>query len=272
VTLRAEDFDYMCELVREESGMVLEDGKEYLVESRLRAMVQRERLPDISALLRLLKDDDARGLRERAVEGLLIGETQFFRDGHPFDTIREFLLPELIVARKAARELSFWCAAASTGQEPYSLAMLLTDDFPELGAWRTRIVASDLSQRLLARAAAGVYSEFEVRRGLPPALRDRHFEQSEGGWTLSERIRKRVEFERINLIRDWPTLPPMDLVLARNVLIYFADATRRVLVDKIRRQVRRGGFLLFGTTESLHMDLQEFEPVRFGRTLCYRRC
>ena len=107
--------------------------------------------------------------------------------------------------------------------------MLLTDDFPELGAWRTRIVASDLSQRLLARAAAGVYSEFEVRRGLPPALRDRHFDQSEGGWTLSERIRKRVEFERINLIRDWPTLPPMDLVLARNVLIYFADATRREL-------------------------------------------
>ena len=156
----------------------------------------------------------------------MIGETYFFRDEHPFETLREFVLPDLIHNQDAARQLNIWCAAASTGQEPYSLAMLLSEVFPVLANGRCRLIASDLSGSMLERARAGCYSQIEIERGLPASMFEQYFKKRGNDWQVSESIRRKVEFLRMNLIQDWSPLPVMDLILMRNVLIYFNDITK----------------------------------------------
>ena len=271
MTLPHADFDYYRNLVRKECGMVLEDGKEYLVESRLRALARQEDIPTIEALLCRMRSGSGDHLLDRVVQAVLIGETQFFRDGHPFEALRKVILPELIERRSAQRTLNLWCAASASGQEPYSMAMVIAEDFPELATWNLSLIASDLSDGMLERTKKGVYSEVEVSRGLPPELRSRYFQTVDGSWRLSERIRRQVQIRNINLVRDWPTLPRMDLVLLRNVLIYFAEPTRRVIITKLGELLRPGGYLLLGTSESLASEDGEFAQVRIGRTICYRR-
>jgi len=258
-------------LLRSESGMVLSEEKRYLVEARLRVVAQREGVADMGTLVGLARAPDARALRDRVVQGVLIGETQFFRDVHPFETLRDHILPELIRGRERDKALNIWCAASSSGQEPYSVALVLTEHFPRLSTWRIRLLASDLSEHMLLQARAGHYSAAEIGRGLPPDLLARQFERQGEHWTLSERIRRRVEFQRINLVGDWPALPRMDLILIRNVLIYFDVPTRTRIVDRTRDLLRPGGYLFFGTSESMDLSAHGFEQVRFGRTICYRR-
>ena len=272
MTLARADFELVRDLLRARSGFVLEDGKDYLVEARLRSVARQEGHADVEALLRDLRREHAHGpLRTKLLEALLIGETRFFRDDHPFEALRTVILPELVEQADARRALRIWCAASATGQEPYSLAMVLAD-MPALAAWDVRIHASDLSRLMLDRVEAGSYSDAEVARGLPEAMRERWFTRSaEGGWMLSPRLRRNVHVAQVNLLDSWAHLPRMDLILIRNVLIYFDEATKRDILARAHAQLRPGGVLLLGTSESLPPEQPLFEQMRCGRTIYYRR-
>jgi chemotaxis protein methyltransferase CheR len=177
-------------------------------------------------------------------------ETSFFRDVHPFETLRTTVLPDLLRRRRAERRLGVWCAACSTGQEPYSFALLVREHFSELAGWRVDILATDLSADVLARARAGRYGQIEVNRGLPAALLVKYFRQHGATWELNEDVRRMVEFRELNLTRPWPALPPADLIFLRNVMIYFDVETKRSILGRAARALRPNGYLLLGGAET----------------------
>lgn len=265
--MTAQDFDYVCQLVRERSAIVLEPGKEYLVESRLLPLTKDLSIDSISELVRRLRLERDEKLNSRVVEAMLTTETLFFRDHQPFETLRSKVLPELIKLREQERRLDIWCAACSTGQEPYSLALLLRENFPQLRGWQVNILATDLSREVLARAREGKYNQFEVNRGLPAGLLVRYFRQHGSTWELSEDVRKAIEFRELNLIRPWPTLPFMDLVLIRNVMIYFDVETKKSILSRLTRLLRPHGYLILGgaeTTLNLSESFQRIEDLKGG--------
>ena len=272
MSVSREDFDFVRDVLYRLSGYVLEDGKGYLVEARLRGLAREDGFEDLDALIRALRLDGERGsLRVRMVESMLIGETRFFRDEHPFETLRTSILPDVIKHAADRRSLRIWSAASSTGQEAYSLAMLLAD-FPELASWDVRIYATDLSRPMLARVEAGTYTDAEVDRGLPDEARARWFTRIEqGSWRLSPKLKERIEIQGLNLVEPWLGLPRMDLILIRNVLIYFDSETKRDILRRAHEQLRPGGYLLLGTSESLPPGQMLFEQMRHGRTIYYRR-
>ena len=189
------------------------------------------------------------------IEAMVTNETSFFRDHHPFEDLRTTILPELIRRRAAERRLDLWSAAASTGQEPYSLAILIREQFPELAGWSVNILATDLSAEVLERARAGRYNQIEVNRGLPVTLLMKYFRQQGTTWELVEEVRRMVDFRALNLARPWPPLPPMDLILLRNVMIYFEPETKREILGRVARLLRPGGYLLLGSAETtLNLD------------------
>ena len=194
-------------------------------------------------------------------------ETSFFRDQHPFEALRKVVLADLIGRRRDGCRLHIWCAASSTGQEPYSLALLLREHFPELDGWKVFLLASDLSQAVLARAREGRYKQIEVNRGLPAALLVKYFEQHGTDWQLKPAIRAMVDFQEINLAQPWPALPRMDLVLLRNVMIYFDVATKKTILGRLARLLRPDGYLLLGgaeTTFNLDDSFRRVEPLKSG--------
>lgn len=264
------DFDYVCTLLRTQSGTVLEPGKEYLVQSRLGPVAKQAGCESLSELIGQLRGRPVNDLHTKVVEALITNETQFFRDGHPFDAIRSAIIPRLISRRAESRELNLWCAAASTGQEPYSLAMLLAESFPMLANWDVSCIASDMSAEVLERARSGTFGPLEVKRGLPSSLLSKYFQPQGSGWQISEQIRRQVEFRQINLVLAWPSLPAMDLILLRNVLIYLDVATKKVILEKVRQQLKPDGYLFLGTAETtLNLD-PAFEQVHVDKTVCYR--
>jgi chemotaxis protein methyltransferase CheR len=195
-------------------------------------------------------------------------ETSFFRDIHPFETLKKTVLPELIACRSRTEQLNIWCAASSSGQEPYSLAILLHEYFPELARWRITISATDISQPMLQRSQAGSYSQVEVNRGLPTPLLLRWFRQDGAQWRLDERIRRAVTFSQLNLIQpSWPAMPEWDLVLLRNVMIYFETDVKRAILGRVARVLSPGGFLLLGgaeTTLNLNEQFYRDEALKSG--------
>src|SRR5262245_38364054 len=207
--MTAQDFDYICRLLQERSAVVLEPGKEYLVETRLTPVVRQRRLSSISELVSQLRDRPVPNLLSEIVEALVTTETSFFRDHAPFETLRRNVLPELMRRRASGRQLNIWCAACSTGQEPFSLAMLIREHFPELLTWKVSLLATDISAQVLARAREGCYNQIEVNRGLPAALLIKYFEQHGTTWQLNDKIRAMVEFRELNLDQPWPFLPRM---------------------------------------------------------------
>ncbi len=253
--MTAGDFDYVCRLVRDQSAIVLEPGKEYLVESRLTPVARQLNLGSIGELVGRLRAGADGVLAGRVVEAMVTTETSFFRDHHPFATLRTAVLPDTIRRRAAERRLDVWCAACSTGQEPYSLAILLREYFPELADWRVNVLATDISRDVLARAREGRYSQFEANRGLPAALLVKHFRQHGSTWELNEDVRRMVEFRELNLARPWPVLPRFDLVFLRNVMIYFDVATKSAILGKVARLLRPDGYLILGGAETtLNLD------------------
>lgn len=262
-----EDYDYVCRFVRERSAVVLEAGKEYLVEARLTPVVRDLDLGSISGLVARLRTAPDNGLQRRVVEAMVTTETSFFRDVHPFEELKARVLPDLIRLRQSERSLDVWCAATSTGQEPYSLALLIREHFPELASWRVNILATDISGEMLARARAGVYSQLEVNRGLPAALLLKYFRQKGTAWELDPGVRGRVEFRELNLARPWPVLPRMDLVMIRNVMIYFDVETKKTILGRIARLLRPDGYLLLGgaeTTLNLDASFRRVEGAKAG--------
>jgi chemotaxis protein methyltransferase CheR len=265
--MTAQDFEFVCRLVRDRSAIVLEPGKEYLVEGRLAPIVRQLELGSISALVGRLRAGADNGLSTRVVEAMATTETSFFRDLHPFETLRTTVLPDLFRRRAAEKQLNVWCAACSTGQEPYSLAILLREHFREMAGWRVTILATDLSGEVLARAKAGRYSQIEVNRGLPAALLVKYFRQHGSTWELAEDVRRMVEFRELNLVRPWPALPRMDLMFLRNVMIYFDAETKKSILGRVTRLLRPDGYLLLGgaeTTLNLDDTLRRVEHLKGG--------
>jgi chemotaxis protein methyltransferase CheR len=265
--MTAQDFEYVCRLVRDRSAVVLEPGKEYLVEGRLTPVARQLGLGSVSELVGRLRSGPDNGLTARVVEAMVTTETSFFRDLHPFESLRTTVLPDLIRRRAAEKRLDIWCAACSTGQEPYSVAILLREHFPGLAGWRVGILATDLSGEVLGRAKEGRYSQIEVNRGLPAALLVKYFRQHGSAWELAEEIRRAVEFRELNLVRPWPALPRMDIVFLRNVMIYFDLDTKKTILGQVARLLRPNGYLLLGgaeTTLNLDDSFRRVEGLKGG--------
>jgi chemotaxis protein methyltransferase CheR len=270
MTMSTVEFDYLRKLVREQSAIVLDPGKEYLVEARLAGLVREQGMStvtDLVAKLRGLRDGP---LHTQVVEAITTNETLFFRDPPLWDTLRKEILPELVERRRGERRLNLWSAACSSGQEPYSLAMLLAEHFPALAGWDVSILGTDLSTAMLARAREGSYSQLEVNRGLPAAMLVKHFDKEGMHWRVGAALRRTVEFRPLNLDATWPPLQRMDLVLLRNVLIYFDASTKQQIVGRMRRQLQPDGYLVLGAAENLLGLDDAIERVTFGRTICYR--
>lgn len=264
------DFDYVCALLKRHSGMHLEPVNPYLVENRLIPIAKQTGHSSVTELITRLRTEPEDGLHTRVLAALRTNETWFFRDAHPFETLRTEILPQLLVKRSASRRLDIWCAAASTGQEPYSLAMLMAESFPDLAGWNIRFLASDVSEDALERARSGCYKQLEINRGLPARMLSKYFSKQGNQWQLTDPIRHRVEFQRINLIQPWPTLPPMDLILMRNVLIYFDTETKQAILKQARRLLKPDGYLLLGNSEQI-LDLDtDLQQIQLGRTACYQ--
>jgi chemotaxis protein methyltransferase CheR len=264
------DFEYVRDLVRQRSARVLEADKAYLVETRLLPLAQEEGLPSVGALVaRLGAGAAAGGLAQRVVEAMTINETSFFRDPPAFDAFREVVLPELLRRRAAERALRVWSAACSTGQEPYSLAMLLREHRAADG-WDVRVLATDLSGAALERARRGRYSQLEVNRGLPAGLLVKWFQRQGLEWQLKDEVRRAVKFRALNLAAPWPALPPPDVVFLLNVLIYFDVPTKQRVLANVRRVLRPDGYLFLGGAETtLNLD-EGCERVSAERASCYR--
>ena len=269
--LAEQDFHYIQDLVRERAAIVLEPGKEYLAVTRLDPLVRRAGLGSLSELVAALREGRTSALHEEVVDALTTNETTWFRDVHPFESLRTHVLPDLIERKRLSRTLCIWSAGCSSGQEPYSVAMLVRDEFPELDGWQISITGTDVSAGMLERAQAGRYGQIEVNRGLPAHLLVKHFRRVGVGWELDAGIRSMVRFQRQSLMEPWTNLPPMDLVLMRNVMIYFDVATKREVLGRVRDVLAPHGYLLLGSAETtLHID-DAFQRLAVGPTGWYRR-
>jgi chemotaxis protein methyltransferase CheR len=261
---------FVRDLMRERAGNVLAEDKAYLVETRLSPMARRLGLATVDDLVaRLRARPDEAWLRE-VVQAMTINETSFFRDGSPFEALRRHVLPELILRRAEERRLLIWSAACSTGQEAYSLAILLREQGLGARGWDVRVMASDVSLDVLDRARRGWFSELEASRGLPDEVRERWFRRSDGGWRAADELRSLLELFPLNLGGEWPPLPPFDLILIRNVLIYFDVPAKKQVLARARRLLRPGGYLMLGTSETTHNLDRAFEPVTLGDVTFYR--
>ena len=265
------DFAWLRGFLRERAGLLLDDDKAYLAKFRLEPLAQREGFSSLSSMIAQLSAAPSNGLHARTLEAMTINETSFFRDAHPFEALRTRILPELLELRREERRLVLWSAACASGQEPYSLAMLLSDQFAGvLAGWEVRLVGSDLASATIDRARAGLYSQLEVNRGLPASCLLNHFEKEGLDWRIRPEIRKRVELQVLNLLDDWAGLPAPDVILLRNALIYMAEDVRRSILARIRRFLRPGGVLLLGAAETILGQEAEFERVQFGTCCAYR--
>jgi len=260
------DYDYLRKFLKERSGLDLSPDKQYLVESRLSPLARKASLPGIPDLVLKIRNGDGR-LATDVVEAMTTNETFFFRDKIPFDHLRDSIMPGLIQARAARKSLRIWSAASSTGQEPYSIAMCLKEMGAALAGWRIEIVATDLSQEVLEKCKAGVYSQFEVQRGLPIQLLMKYFTQSSDVWQLKADVRSMVQFRQLNLLQDFSHLGTFDVIFCRNVLIYFDQDTKAMIFERMAKGLEADGTLLLGAAESVVGITDAFRPISDRRGL-----
>jgi chemotaxis protein methyltransferase CheR len=245
------DYDFLRKCLRERSGLVLSADKQYLVESRLLPIARKVGLAGLGDLVVALKTGHDDTLMTAVVEAMTTNESFFFRDKIPFEHFRSIVMPALIAARRSARTIRIWCAAASTGQEPYSLAMCLKQMDRETAGWRIEILATDLSNEVLEKARQGIYSQFEVQRGLPIQLLVKHFTQIGEMWQIAPELRAMVKYRQFNLLSDYSALGRFDLIFCRNVLIYFNQETKIDVLNRLARVTASDGFLVLGSAESV---------------------
>jgi len=259
------DYEFLRKLLKERSGLDLSADKQYLVESRLIPLARKAGMPGISELVAKIKAG-AEALTSEVVEAMTTNETFFFRDKIPFDHLRETILPALVQARAARRSLRIWCAASSTGQEPYSIAMCVKE-FAGLTGWRVEIVATDLSQEVLEKSKSGIYSQFEVQRGLPIQMLVKYFKQNGELWQINADIRAMVQHRQLNLLQDVSHLGRFDVIFCRNVLIYFDQDTKAGIFERLARMLEADGVLLLGAAESVVGISDAFKPYPEKRGL-----
>jgi len=264
------EFDYLRKLMAEHTAIVLDAGKEYIAESRLAQLVAQEGFDSIRALISNLRSNSFDALHRKVVNAMTNNETWFFRDLVPFQALQKAVLPAVIAERSAERRLSIWCAACSSGQEPYSIAMLLREHFPELRAWSVRLLATDISTSVLERAQRGHYSQLEINRGLPAQLLARYFTREGLDWVISDDLRRTVEFRTFNLAEPWKEFPVCDIIFVRNVLIYFDVDTKKTILARMRRSLRADGYLFLGGAETTFNLDPNFDRVPYETTAYYR--
>ncbi len=266
------DVEHFFKLVEKNIGIDLDLAKTYLITSRLTHIVEQHGFDHHAQLLRHLVTSPVNDLHWQAFEAMTTNETSFFRDIHPFDALKKTILPALIEKCQETREINIWSAAASTGQEPYSIAILLREYFPELTKWKIQIWATDISQQALDKAVSGVYNPVEIMRGLSDSQISRHFTKLPNGhYQVIPDIRSMVQFRQMNLIQDWPLMPKFDLILMRNVLIYFNQETKAKIVKKLHAQLPHAdAYLILGSSESILFD-KSFKVVQLDRVSYYQK-
>ncbi|MBO6825252.1 MAG: protein-glutamate O-methyltransferase [Sneathiella sp.] len=259
--MNSQDFQLLSTLVRERSGLVLTEDKVYLLESRLVPLARRRGLNTLEDLAGELRRTNDEKLKEDITEAMTTNETFFFRDNKPFDIFKENILPHLLKARAGQKTIRIWNAACSTGQEPYSLAMLLKEESAKLTGWRVEIMATDISNEVLEKAKAGLYSQFEVQRGLPIQLLIKYFQQMGEMWQIDSSIRAMVKFEKLNLLDNLSRVGGFDVIFCRNVLIYFDNPTKAKVLNQMRNILAKDGALFLGGAETVLGICDDLKPI-----------
>ncbi len=263
--MNSTDFEFVSSLLRRRAGITLTSDKTYLLESRLAPLARKEGLASIEDLLQVVRSRRDERLVTQIVDVMTTNETFFFRDKTPFELMKETVLPDLVRQRKS--RLRIWCAACSTGQEPYSLAMMLEENPSLTGGAPVEIVASDISNRVLEKAKSGLYSQFEVQRGLPIQLMMKYFTQKDDLWQISEKIRSKIVFRQHNLMEEPTMFGQFDVIFCRNVLIYFDPPTKGQVFDRLAKVMNPGGYLLLGAAETVIGVTKRFEAAKEARGL-----
>jgi len=255
------DFEFICQILRDRSGLVLTNDKAYLLESRLLPVARKWKLAGFDDLVKAIRMRPDETMIRDVVEAMTTNESFFFRDTKPFDQFKQLILPTLLKERAASKTIRIWSAACSSGQEAYSLAMILSEMGAQLSGWRIDIIGTDLSTEILTRAKEGVYSQFEVQRGLPITLLVKYFQQNGDRWQISQKIRSMVQYREFNLLQDPVSLGRFDVVFCRNVLIYFDQPTKAKVLNGIAKQMPDDGFLILGGAETVLGLTDRFQLV-----------
>jgi chemotaxis protein methyltransferase CheR len=262
-----QDYAYLSKLLNERSGLQLAGDKQYLIESRLLPVARQNNCGSIGDLVAKLKAFAEEPLRQRVTEAMTINESFFFRDKTPFDRFQDTVLPHMQQVRSASKRIRIWCAASSTGQEPYSLAMMFKQAKDAFAGWKIEIVATDISTEVLEKAKSGLYTQFEVQRGLPIQLLLKYFKQDGDQWRISQELRDMVQYRRHNLLDDFASLGMFDVIFCRNVLIYFDSKTKQDVLSRISRVLVKDGHLLLGAAETVVGFTNLFAPMPDKRGL-----
>ena len=268
--LEAAEFEYLRQFLAEHSAILLDESKGYLAESRLSPLAYREGVSSPQDLLAEMRRTPFGGLHRKVLDAMMNNETWFFRDHLPFEALRRVIIPELIAERKSTKRLTFWSDASSSGQEAYSIAMILAEDFGGLPDWTISIIGTDLSTAILDRARAGHYSQLEINRGLPAKYLTRYFTREGNDWVISQSIRRMVEFRELNLNDHWSGLPKFDTVFFRNVLIYFQVEKKREILRRLVPAMKPDGYLLLGAAETTYGLSDSFARVAWDNSAYYR--
>jgi chemotaxis protein methyltransferase CheR len=254
------DYEYLRKFLKDHSGLDLSADKQYLIESRLLPLARRAGLSGISDLVQKMKGGSS-AFNTQVVEAMTTNETFFFRDKVPFEHFRNLIVPHLLGSRANRKPVRIWCAAGSTGQEPYSLAMSLREMGAQLAGWRIEIIATDLSQEVLEKSRVGLYSQFEVQRGLPIQMLVKYFKQVGELWQINADIRAMVQHRQLNLLHDFSQLGVFDVIFCRNVLIYFDQETKMQVFHRLAKAMEPDGFLMLGAAETVVGLTTVFKPV-----------
>ena len=262
--------DFIRTLVRNRSAIVLDSNKAYLIESRVAPIIRQQGFDSLEGLVSELRKPSSSRLADEVIEAMTTNETSFFRDLHPFNALKTKILPDLAEKRRATRRLTIWSNACSSGQEPYSIAMLIREHFPEFEDWDLRIIATDLSGTIIARAKSGTFNQTEVNRGLPMQMLMKYFSREGMWWVLNKHIREMVDFRMLNLLDTWPPMRRFDIVFFRNVLIYFDVNTKHSLLSQVRDTMAADGYLFLGGSETTIGLNVPFNREPLTDTVCYR--
>ncbi len=265
------EFEFLKTFLKTRSGLVLSNDKQYLVESRLQPIARNSNLATLSGVIQALQRGGNRALETEVIEAMTTNESFFFRDKTPFDHFTDTMLPALMEGRATRKQLKIWCAAASSGQEPYSLAICLKEAAAKMPGWRTRILGTDLSTEVLDKAKAGIYSQFEVQRGLPIQMLLKYFEQTGDMWQITPAMRAMIEWKKLNLLEDFNHLGEFDIVFCRNVLIYFDQATKSEILARMTKTLPEDGFLVLGAAETVVGLTDAFKPMPGKRGLFQKK-
>ena len=256
-----EDFEFLSTMVKRESGLILTEDKSYLLESRLMPLARKRELGGLEDLVQLCKKGTDSSLVKDITEAMTTNESFFFRDIKPFDIFRDATLPFFLDRRSTQRSVRIWCAAASSGQEPYSIGMLIREEAAKLAGWRTEIVGTDISREILEKAKSGLYSQFEVQRGLPIQMLLKYFVKQDDMWQADAALRAMVTYKEYNLLTDLSPLGKFDIVFCRNVLIYFDQDTKGKVLEQISRLMADDGVLFLGGAETVLGVSDKFKPI-----------